>query len=268
MRTLIAVAVLCLFPLSALAIDPADVQFVQTALGLNPFGRYMEGSCTPTAREGWAGFPTQFCTYTRGPDKKDLPVVLLDPDPNQLSRWLLSACIDAGAANKRHCAERLMLQTTCQSGSQFPVAGFVDEGSIFTFRDGVTTRMKGLNGVTVPPSHVAAAKNAVFNNPPEKAKTYGRISSTTREQFAALVGKPVSDFEDLKWLDTVRSEYQVAWGKDANRLMTARVKAQLARFDRPAWGTEFDNFCIDVAGCPAKENQPKVCARKWKKWTL
>jgi hypothetical protein len=250
----------------AFALEGQDVALVTEKLSLNSLGRYMspDGGCVSISRAGWEGYPTKLCKYKR--EGVELPVILLDPDIAQLAKWLLSACSDAGAAHVTHCAERLALLTTCQSGSHFPVAGFVHEGPIYTFRDGVTTRMQGVPGSTVPADAIDASEKAVFENAPEKAFSYARISSTTRLQFSSMTGTPLSDHEGTKWLETVRAEYKAAWGKDSNRLMTARVKAAVSDFDKPGWGAGYDQFCINVAGCPEKSSTPGKCAKTWNKW--
>ena len=63
--------------------------------------------------------------------------------------------------------------------------------------------------------------------------TYARISSTTREQYAAnggpsAVGK--SEPRDARvqdWLSVVRTLYKAAWDSDENTLITAWAKANL-----------------------------------------
>lgn len=245
----------------------ATVTAVQRDLALNPIGRYLspQGACRAVTRAGWEGFPTQECTYTGSAGEK-LQVILLNPSTAQLARWLVTACADAHARNVVPCAERLALVTSCQSGAQFPVAGYVDEGDVFTFRDGVTARMGDLPSTVVAPADVVADENIVFNGAPSKAMTYARISSTTREEFAAFVGEPVAQFAGLAWIATVRAEYQRAWGSDRNRLMSARVAADPAAYDVARWGSGFDDFCMNVAGCPPKKGDPDRCGRNWHPW--
>lgn len=247
--------------------DDATVATVQHDLTLNPLGHYLSppGACHAVSRAGWEGFPTQECTYTGSAGEK-LQVVLLNPSDAQLARWLVTACTDAHVKNVVPCAERLTLVTSCQSGAQFPVAGYVDEGDVFTFRDGVTVRMGDFPSSVVAPANTVADENIVFDGVPGKAMTYARISSTTREEFAAFVGRPVSEFAGLAWIATVRNEYQHAWGNDRNRLMSARVAASPATYDVPSWGSGFDNFCMHVAGCPPKKGDPDRCGRNWRSW--
>jgi hypothetical protein len=246
----------------------SDLDYVQGKLKLNSLGRYMQDGahCQKQSRKAWEGFPTEICTYAGSSGAKEIPVLMLNPEPPQIARWLMSACQEAGAQHIRHCAERLALQTTCQSGFQFPIAGFVDEGDIFSFRDGVTARMSGSDSWTFTSRNYVEATKTVFDNEPKLAGKYARISSTERQQFADLVGQPVSTFDGLAWIDTTRKEYQAAWGHDSNRLMTARVKSSLSLFDREGWGDDFDHFCVEVAGCPSPKSAPSKCAIKWHSW--
>jgi hypothetical protein len=252
--------------------DPAraesDLGHVEAKLKLNSLGRYMqEGAhCQNQVRKEWEGFPTVMCTYSGSSGAKDISVIMLNAEPPQIARWLVTACRDARAQHIRHCAERLALQTTCQSGFQFPIAGFVDEGEIFSFRNGVTARMTGTQFWKFTSKNFSDATKPVFDNEPESAGKYARISSTERKQFADLVGQPLSTFDGLAWIATARKEYQAAWGQDSNRLMTARVKSSLSQFDQEGWGDEFNHFCVEVAGCPSQQSAPGKCAKQWHSW--
>lgn len=252
---------------SAVRASDTAIAIVRDDLTLNPIGHYLSppGACHAVTRAGWEGFPTQACTYTGSAGEK-LQVILLNPSSAQLARWLVTACTDAHVTNVVPCAERLALVTSCQSGAQFPVAGYVDEGDVFTFRDGVTARIGDLPSTVVPPADVDTDADVVFNGAPSEAKSYARISSTTREEFAAFVGEPLSQFAGLAWIATVREEYQRAWGNDRNRLMSARVAADPAGYDVAQWGNGFDDFCMHVAGCPPKKGAPDRCGRIWHPW--
>jgi hypothetical protein len=247
------------------AIDP--IVTVQQNLALESLGRYMSppGACQPTTRAGWEGLPTLECTYEAA-SRVPLRVVLLDADDAQLARWFVTACRDANARDVVHCAERVALVATCQSGTQFPVAGFVDEGEIFTFRDGVTTRMQGLPSTIVAPADVERVAAVVFDGAPAEAKSYARIVSTTREEFAQFAGVPLASLAGTAWLATVRAEYRSAWGNDRNRLISARVVADSTEFERDGWHGDFDRFCMQVAGCPGESQHPQVCAKRWTPW--
>lgn len=245
----------------------ATIAAVQRDLALNPLGRYMSprGGCTPAAFPGWARYPTMRCAYEAA-SHVQLDVILLNPSARQLASWYVTACRDAHARYLVQCAQRIDLVTTCQSGAQFPVAGYVDEGKVYTFRDGVTVRMNGLPSTVVPKGAVLRDEPLVFHGTPAEAKRYARISSTTRSEFARFAGEPASEVAGLRWLATVRREYQAAWRGERNALISARVAAALSEFDRPSWDGGFDSFCINVALCPALEGRPSRCALHWNKW--
>jgi hypothetical protein len=133
----------------------ALVAVVHRNLSLNSLGRYMSprGGCCATQFPRWERYPTEICSYEAVSHVR-LSVIVLNPNREQLARWFVTACTDAHARYVMQCSERLDLLTTCQSGAQFPVAGDVDEGKIYTFRDGVTVRMKGLPSTIVPKSDV------------------------------------------------------------------------------------------------------------------
>jgi hypothetical protein len=268
---LLAVVVASVASLSATAAPArapdATISAVRRDLALNPLGRYMSprGGCTRVSFPGWERYPTMECVY-RAASRIPLRVILLNPDVQQLASWYVTACRDAHARYVVQCAQRIDLVTTCQSGAQFPVAGYVDEGKIFTFRDGVTVRMDGLRSTTVPRDAVLRDESIVFHGDPAVAKRYARISSTTRSEFARFIGRSKSDFAGLRWLATVRREYQAAWSSARNRLISARVAAAASVFDRPGWDADFDSFCTNVALCPALQAHPNRCAFNWKEW--
>jgi hypothetical protein len=270
-RGAVALALVCaLLPFVVTGAAPSafdPIAIAQQGLALESLGRYMSppGACRPTTRAGWEGLPTVECVY-EGASRVPLRVVLLDADDAQLARWFVTACRDANAHDVVHCAERVALVASCQSGAQFPVAGFVDEGKIFTFRDGVTTRMQGLPSTVVAPGDVERVAKIVFDGDPAEAKSYARIVSTTREEFARFADVQLADLAGTAWLATVRAEYRSAWGNDRNRLISARVVTDLADFDRDGWDGDFDRFCVQVAGCPGESEHPQVCAKRWTPW--
>src|SRR5262249_13416956 len=121
-------------PVSAQPADPGSL--VGQHLSTVRWGQYMAKNCQPTTNAGWPSYPTLLCRYDT--DYGRVSVILLNAANDRLAHWLVTACQDAGAKFARHCAERLAVRIKCQSGNQFPVAGFVDEGPLYTFRDGVT----------------------------------------------------------------------------------------------------------------------------------
>jgi hypothetical protein len=210
-----------------------------------------KNGCRLVQRRGWEQFPTQACVYPYSKNTSlSLDVVVLSPDKPQLARWLVHACRDSGAKYTKHCAERLALSAKCRSGAQFPVAGYVDEdGTIYTFRDGITARMLGQSRWTIRAADVAGSREAVFNAVPDRSGDFGRILSTTREEWARYSQTALIKPNSVEWIALVRKEYQAAWGNDRNRLMAAHVSAQLKDYDQPKWGSDLVRFAKAVAHC-------------------
>ena len=120
--------------------------FIRQKLSSVEWGQYMTHRCHDVSVERWAGFPTQRCNYDLRSGFGRIPVILLNPDKGRLADWLATACTDAKLPDVRRCAERVAVQIKCQSNSQFPVSGFVEEdSSLFLFRDGVTVSIAGID---------------------------------------------------------------------------------------------------------------------------
>jgi hypothetical protein len=228
--------------------QPVDaVPFVGAQLLVVGWGQYMAHNCWPTAVLGWELYPVQLCRYASsyGP----VPVALLNPDNGRLARWLVSGCQDAGAQYLKHCAERLALRIKCQSGNQFPVAGFVDEGPLYTFRDGVTVTFSeiGINRLNQLPTPAQEA-SVLGQGTVSKVHKFARIQGTTREEYAGFTGKPVGQFAGLAWRTTIRAAYQAAWASDRNTLLSAWARANRWSIDHKlAPAARFDSYCKSVA---------------------
>ncbi len=232
---------------AALAQPDDPVTFVGAQLVTVKWGQYMAKNCQPTMAAGWEFFPTQRCRYGSG--FGPVPVILLNPDPQRLARWLVTACRDAGAKFLKHCAERLAVRIKCQSGNQFPVAGFVDEGPLYTFRDGVTVAFKeiGANHLNQAPT-AGQMETVLENGTVSVVYKFARVQGTTREEYASFVGKPVSDFAGLAWRTEIRSAYQAAWHSDRNALLSAWAKSNRFLIDHKlAPAARFDSYCKKVA---------------------
>lgn len=203
----------------------------KSALAGFAFGRYMEVNCTPTSLPGWEAFPVGLCRYMSGASGVPAEVALLDPTDEQAHRWIASACVRINATNIGTCARKIAKRIRAQSGAQFPVAGIVLEDmdgngrlNQFAFRDGVTVSVVGVvNGAELAPT--AAANEAALYASPTTAKIYARIAGTTRAQYAAFTGRPLSEFDGLKWLRETRAAYQQAWGADSNALIDSWAHA-------------------------------------------
>lgn len=196
--------------------------------------RYMEGDCQRVEVVGWEGFETEKCTYrvndARTKKSKHGMVVMLNPDAERLSAWVVNACksirpeypVDA-------CSDFLLKQIFRQSGGQFPVAGVVYEDiypekgvyEAYFFKDGVTVVtdiIKHRDENSIP---LEVMETALSRTPLRTASedAYARIIGVTRKQFKKF--NPKASVEGLSWLSTVREEYKKAWRSDHNTLIEA-----------------------------------------------
>lgn len=188
----------------------------------------------PISIVGWDGYPVRHFRYLKtDPDgtKKSGAVALLDPDPEQIARWVFTAVVSVLGSYSEEKAQQLVTHCQGQSGFQFVVRGVHWENmtpiyTAYTFYDGVTVRLSGWDPSwpTTPLSEaqLAAALGATWSDVAE-ARRYARIQGTTREEYLANGG--IEPTEGKEWLNTVRSCYQAAWGADANELMTAKARA-------------------------------------------
>ncbi|MFL5112356.1 MAG: hypothetical protein ACJ8C3_25630 [Microvirga sp.] len=227
--------------------QPSDVGFVEGRLSTVAWGQYMAQQCEPTTVSGWEGFPTVLCRYPSA--HGTVPVAMMNAGPGRLARWLVAACQDAGAQFPKHCAERLAVRIKCQSGNQFPVAGFVDEGPLYTFRDGVTVTFASIGTSSLQHAPSQAQIDSVLGaGAIAKVHSYARVQGTTREEYAAFVQRPVASFAGLNWRAEVRAAYQAAWSSDRNALLSAWARANRSLIDHKlAPAARFDAYCKSVA---------------------
>jgi endoglucanase len=210
---------------------PADaLERVKSYFAARMSSRYMEQNCVSTTYPGWEGYPLQQCTYSvkghHDPVRKTTKVILLDPSPEQLARWVVSTCVNVTGDAGLRCTRTLSRQIMGQSGAQFPVAGIVFEDilpengvfEVFAFRNGVTVRVSGVThlGTSQP---TAAEIEKSLHGEVISALKFARIQSTTREQYRANGGTRV--VAGLAWIEVIRDLYKAAWGNDRNELMIA-----------------------------------------------
>lgn len=200
--------------------------------------RYMEHDCVPTTYPGWENLPTVKCTYSvkgsHDPAPKTAKVIMLNASPDQLSRWVVFACIEVLGNANEPCTSKLSTNIIDASGAQFPIAGIVFENlnsdgkfEIYPFRNGVTVKIDGVpyRG-THQPTNAQIEKS--LNGDPTWTGQFARIQSTTREEYKANGGtEDVGDqhHRKLKWLEVSRDLYKAAWGQDRNELMIAWLRA-------------------------------------------
>lgn len=187
--------------------------------------------------QGWEGFPTRLYAYhakkeRNGTRKRGL-AVMLNPAPEQVARWLLQAVQEVKGGHDELLAEKLLKVTSGASGFQFLVRGVHWEdmnrtgvNTAYTFRDGVTVRLKGLQNQW--PTRALTEQELSYALDCDEADVmetmrYARIQSTTREMYRANGGtRPVTGHA---WRAVVRQLYQAAWGQDRNELMVARARS-------------------------------------------
>ena len=209
---------------------------------------YMAGTLIEENRklEGWEGYPVKLYEYNTGYDStacgpKKGKVYMLNPSPEKLARWIMTACWEAKGSLDFQYTEKMRKQILYQSGAQFPVSGVVYE-AMYKVGDYYPYLFK--NGVTVwlaDSTHFAKDKHPTqqqldfylhmkYSDLKQKVGTYARICSTTPDQYTAAGGR-----EDVgkgketnqNWLNVVRDLYKKAWKSDRNELMIAWAKANL-----------------------------------------
>jgi len=201
--------------------------------------RYMEANPEPVVVPGWENFPTKKYTYTvhdrATGSNKVASVIMLNPDANQLARWIVTAAVEAKGVASTNDTTKLMNQILGQSGGQFPMRGIVYEdilpangiNEIYCFRDGVTVRIKGVEHRSEKQPSEAAIQQSLTAPlaDVEWVGRYARIQSTTREQYQQAGGK--EEVGGTAWLEVNRKSYQRAWTSDRNELLIAWAKANL-----------------------------------------
>lgn len=195
---------------------------------------------------GWEGFPVQLYEYRTGKDiYKGAPkvgkVYLLNPSPEKLAMWIATTCLEVKGSPDARYTDKLLNWIRGQSGAQFPVKGVVYEDMYtpgyyepYIFKDGVTVYVADSTQMpadkTCTPEQLEYYLNLDNSQLKPQTGRYGRICSTTREQYRANGGtEDVGDGEHRKqaWLDVVRRLYQQAWRSDRNELMIAWARENL-----------------------------------------
>ncbi len=184
---------------------------------------------------GWEGYPIQLYEYSVK-DKKDsvltARVYLLNASAERIARWVIAAdYMVNGRYNEQH-ADTIIHYINDASNAQFVVRGIVYEDmdgddiqDAYLFFDGVTVKHKDYPVIT--PQRATAAEQQLLLSMTiadiAQAKLYGRIISTTREQYNALF--PQTGTQGNEWCNVIREEYKKALHADINWLIHAWVKA-------------------------------------------
>ena len=199
--------------------------------------RYMEQNCAPATYPGWETLPLKACSYSvkgrNDPVKKTAKVIMLNAEPDQLARWVVSTCIEVVGNARNKCTKAIGAQIIGQSGAQFPVAGIVFEDllpadgkyEVFVFRNGVTVLVNGVtHRGTAQPS--AAEIERALSGVVTSTLKFARVQSTTREQYLANGG--TSSVTGNAWNEVSRDLYKAAWGHNRNEMMVAWAKSNKA----------------------------------------
>lgn len=211
---------------------------------------YMEGELLDTRNDipGWEGYPVELWEYWTDEDiylkapKKGL-VYMLNPEAEQLAKWIINAVWDATGALDAENIEKVRKFIKWQSGAQFPVSGVVYEAMYtegfyepYVFKDGVTVYVADslMRAWDKTCTEEQLQYYLTLTNDQLEVNTgrYARISSTTREMYynaggEAEVGYSDDGRRDRAWLGEVARLYQEAWNSDHNFLIYAWAKYNL-----------------------------------------
>ncbi|SKA18353.1 hypothetical protein [Sediminibacterium ginsengisoli] len=184
-------------------------------------GRYMEKNLISqtTTLKNWEGITVGLYEYKETADAPLARVYLADASAGKIAAWVITACVEATGKLEFAHTSLLIFRINEASNGQFPVLGAVVENNTpYIFKDGVTIGPAQNFPNLLDPDSVTEDKITV-------TKRFGRIISTTREQYNALF--PGIDVTDHKWRDAVREEYKKALNSDTNNLIVAWAKANL-----------------------------------------
>jgi endoglucanase len=195
---------------------------------------------------GWEGFPVKLYEYETGNDlytgrPKTGKVYLLNPSPEKLAMWVATACLETKQSLDTNYTYKLLKWIDNQSNAQFPVKGVVYEDQYtkdlqepYVFKDGVTVYIKDTTmwpkDKTCTPEQLDFYLRITNDDLKSQTGQYGRISSTTREDYKANGGtEDVGDKNDRKqkWLEVVGELYKKAWKSDKNELIIMWAKDHL-----------------------------------------
>jgi hypothetical protein len=195
---------------------------------------------------GWEGFPVKLYEYKTTPDlythqPKIAKIYLLNPSPEKLAMWILTACEEVKHSVDYQYVNELFLWIKGQSGAQFPVKGLLYEDQYvkdfqepYVFKDGVTVYVRDSSRFpkdkTCTPEQIAFYLRLTNNDLNPQTGQYARIASTRREDYRMNGGtEDVGDANDrkIKWLEVVRDLYKKAWKSDRNELIIAWARNHL-----------------------------------------
>lgn len=204
-------------PLPASALDRVAHAWAHKGLG-----RYMETNCGTqrvTNWPNWEGFEIERCTYNIS--GKSATVLMLNPEREILIKWAVTSCfIKSPTASEQqlfNCSDSLLKWIRNQSGSQFAIAGIVDEPPAYSFRDGLTVELD-IAPIDSWAKPITQAFQDASLNTSFPVRRYGyraRIASTTRDEYrnyeVQYLQRQPTDTNGAKFLYLIRQAYQDAW---------------------------------------------------------
>ncbi len=130
---------------------------------------------------GWDGYPTRKYRYTltdRDGTKRTADVVMINPSAEKLAAWILSASHSIKGRNDPGFCGKLFKHVIDCSGGQFVVRGIcledMDRDGIhkaYPFQDGVTVRLRQINGFPERPLTTDELQAALQSTPADKTAT-------------------------------------------------------------------------------------------------
>lgn len=237
--------------------------------------RYMEGTLMDVNEKlpGWEGYPVELWAYqvkdgVTG-EMKDAKVYMLNADAHKLAQWVATTAWEARHSLDQLYTNAIINRIIHQSNGQFPVLGMVYEDMdgngqfSYMFKDGVTCYFAddahkiGYKDPT--PEMIDFCVNFTDDDLDTYTGRYGRIISTTREDYYAYGGKEdvgrsdTRNTRSLSWLKTVRELYQQAWNSPYNQLMIAAAMRHIDEWVDPKLAVQTKWIRINQLGYLPKD---------------
>lgn len=179
--------------------------------------------------EGYQGL--QDCRYKD--HKLETRVIMLNPTPRRVGEWTITACSKASAVSLEKCASWLWSNVLADSGTQFAVTGPIVEPNAtncwsgagpqpkfagYTFRDGVTVRLQGVDGVCDGDASRLRMEPSLYFEANVVRSTNGgpsRVTMMTRQDYrsyfgGSLPGRDADANGAVEWLKLVREAHMQA----------------------------------------------------------
>jgi hypothetical protein len=177
-------------------------------------------------------------------------VIMLNPTREQVALWTITACRAASAASLDDCAKWVWNNIFAESGTQFAVTGAVIEPNLtdcrsdgapqpsdvgYTFRDGVTVKLKNITGVCDGNAAQLKAEPSIYfaaNVAWTTLKGPSRVTMMSRQSYQSFFGGDLPGREPgpdgvIPWLKLVRDVHMKALGSPSHAWLDKIVAANL-----------------------------------------